>query len=280
MIKLATILNEIKEDIDPSEANGNLNAVQTLVAGKRKVAMIVLKGQSEAADVIKLINDNKLKKIGIDQRPGDEAYVVYVPGAEADAKELHNILNRYGGYASIKASYEDTRRMGELLGYKKETINAFLKKNYDGDGQPLTENITEVNWKQALAGAGITLMSLGTPKTGQAQNFQGLKDKIKQGVTAVQNKLKPQQKIDTIYVKKDAPLELQKYKDDQSVGYGIAKSRSQSSARQIAYFNASADLMKKLGKTQMTAGMEIVDEKMYQLPDGTYEAETIVKINQ
>ena len=106
MIKLATILNEIKENIDPSEANGNLNAVQTLVDGKRKVAMIVLKGQSNAADTIKLINDNGLKKIGLDQRPGDEAYVVYVPGAEADAKELHNILNRYGGYASIKASYD------------------------------------------------------------------------------------------------------------------------------------------------------------------------------
>jgi hypothetical protein len=92
--------------------------------------------------------------------------------------------------------------------------------------------------------------------------------------------LKPQQKIDTIKVQKDAPLVLAKFKNDQSVGYGIAKSRSESSVRQMAYFNASADLMKKLGKTQMTAGMEIVDEKMYQLPDGTYEAETVVKINQ
>ena len=280
MIKLATILNEIKENIDPSEANGNLNAVQTLVDGKRKVAMIVLKGQSNAADTIKLINDNGLKKIGLDQRPGDEAYVVYVPGAEADAKELHNILNRYGGYASIKASYEDTRRMGELLGYKKETINAFLKKNYDGDGQPLTENITEVNWKQALAGAGITLMSLGTPKTAQAQNFQGLKDKIKQGVTAVQNKLNPPPRIDTVKVQKDAPLKLAKYKDDQSVGYGLGSSSDESMARQIANLNATKDLMQKLGKTRMTAGIIPVDEKLYQKPDGTYEAEAVVKINQ
>ena len=279
MIKLATILNEIKENIDPSEANGNLNAVQTLVDGKRKVAMIVLKGQSNAADTIKLINDNGLKKIGLDQRPGDEAYVVYVPGAEADAKELHNILNRYGGYASIKASYEDTRRIGELLGYKKETINAFLKKNYDGDGQPLTENITEVNWKQALAGAGITLMSLGTPKTGQAQNFQGLKDKIKQGVTAVQNKLNPPLRIDTVKVQKDAPLKLAKYKDDQSVGYGYAKSPNQNTAMKLAYNKAVSDLMKKLGKTEMTAGIIVVDNVMYKV-DNTYECELTVKVNQ
>lgn len=279
MIKLATILNEIKENIDPSEADGNLNAVQTLVDGKRKVAMIVLKGQSNAADTIKLINDNGLKKIGLDQRPGDEAYVVYVPGAEADAKELHNILNRYGGYASIKASYEDTRRIGELLGYKKETINAFLKKNYDGDGQPLIENITEVNWKQALAGAGITLMSLGTPKTGQAQNFQGLKDKIKQGVTAVQNKLNPPLRIDTVKVQKDAPLKLAKYKDDQSVGYGYAKSPNQNTAMKLAYNKAVSDLMKKLGKTEMTAGIIVVDNVMYKV-DSTYECELTVKVNQ
>jgi hypothetical protein len=96
----------------------------------------------------------------------------------------------------------------------------------------------------------------------------------------VQNKLKPQQKVDTVKVQKDAPLLLAKFKNDQSVGYGVARSRSESSVRQMAYINASADLMKKLGKTQMTVGMEIVDEKMYRLPDGTYEAETVVKINQ
>lgn len=132
-----------KEDIDPSEAYSNLNSIKTLVDGKRKVAMIALKDQSDAADTIKLINDNGFGKIGIDQRPGDEVYVVYVPGAEADAKELVDILNRYGGYASYKASYEDTKRIGELLGYKKETIDAYLEKNYDENHQ-LKESLR--NW--------------------------------------------------------------------------------------------------------------------------------------
>ena len=278
MIKLTTILNEIKEDIDPSEAYSNVGSVQTLIDGKRKVAMIALSGQSNAAETIKLINDNGLKKIGIDQRPGDEVYVVYVPGAEADAKEFTNIINRYGGYASSKASYEDTKRMGELLGYKKSTVDAFLAKNYNDD-KSLKENITEVNWKQALAGAGITLMSLGTPKTGQAQNFQGLKDKIKQGVTAVQNKLNPPPRIDTVKVQKDAPLKLAKYKDDQSVGYGYAKSPNQNTAMKLAYNKAVSDLMKKLGKTEMTAGIIVVDNVMYKV-DNTYECELTVKVNQ
>jgi hypothetical protein len=138
--------------------------------------------------------------------------------------------------------------------------------------------IQEIDMKQVIAAAAILLGTAGAPNTAQAQNTIG--NLFKKGITAVQNKLKPQQKIDTVKVQKDAPLLLAKFKNDQSVGYGVARSRSQSSVRQIAYFNASADLMKKLGKTQMTVGMEIVDEKMYQLPDGTYEAETVVKINQ
>jgi hypothetical protein len=138
--------------------------------------------------------------------------------------------------------------------------------------------IQEIDMKQVIAAAAILLGTAGAPNTAQAQNPIG--NLFKKGITAVQNKLKPQQKIDTVKVQKDAPLLLAKFKNDQSVGYGVARSRSQSSVRQMAYFNASADLMKKLGKTQMTVGMEIVDEKMYQLPDGTYEAETIVKINQ
>jgi len=132
--------------------------------------------------------------------------------------------------------------------------------------------------KQAIAAAAVLLGTAGTPNMAQAQNSIG--NLFKKGVTSIQNKLHPQQKMDTIKVQKDAPLLLAKFKNDQSVGYGTAKSRDENGARQMAYFNASADLMKKLGKTQMTAGMEIVDEKMYQLPDGTYEAETVVKINR
>jgi hypothetical protein len=122
-------------------------------------------------------------------------------------------------------------------------------------------------------------MSLGTPKTGQAQNFQGLKDKIKQGVTAVQNKLNPPPRIDTVKVQKDAPLKLAKYKSDQSVGYGYAKSPNQNTAMKIAYNRAVADLMDKLGKTEMTAGIIVVDNVMYKV-DSIYECELTVKVNQ
>jgi hypothetical protein len=132
--------------------------------------------------------------------------------------------------------------------------------------------------KQVIAAAAILLGTAGAPNTAQAQNFKGLKDKVKQGVTAVQNKLNPQPKIDTVKIQKDAPLELAKFKDFKGAGYGFAVSPNQSTARTQALFKAKADLMQKMGVQRITAGFEEKDTKMYQLPDGTYQCEAVVVI--
>lgn len=142
------------------------------------------------------------------------------------------------------------------------------------------EQVEELNAKKALATGALALGLAGSPNIAKAQNFQGLKDKFKAGISAVKDKINPQQKVDTVKVRKDAPLELQKYKNDKGVGYGLGSSKDESMARKMANLKATSDLMKKLGKTQMTVGIEVVDEKLYQLPDGTYEAEAVVKINQ
>ena len=138
--------------------------------------------------------------------------------------------------------------------------------------------IQEIDMKQVIAAAAILLGTAGAPNTAQAQNFKGLKDKVKQGVTAVQNKLNPQPKIDTVKIQKDAPLELAKFKDFKGAGYGFAVSPNQSTARTQALFKAKADLMQKMGVQRITAGFEEKDTKMYQLPDGTYQCEAVVVI--
>jgi hypothetical protein len=138
------------------------------------------------------------------------------------------------------------------------------------------ENLDELNLKKAAAIGAMGLATLGSPKTASGQSFKGLKDKFKAGVTAVQNKIKPQQKTDTVYVKKDAPLALAKFKDSKGVGYGYAESRDEQMAMDMARMNATADLMKKMGKTQMTVGVEEKDMKLYQNADGTYAAEMLV----
>jgi len=138
------------------------------------------------------------------------------------------------------------------------------------------ESLDELNMKKAAAIGAMGLATLGSPKSASGQNFQGLRDKVKAGITAVQNKIKPQQKVDTIKVQKDAPLALAKFKDYKGAGYGYAKSPNKNTAMKVAYSRAVADLMDKLGKTEMTAGVEEKDSKLYQNPDGTYEAECIV----
>ena len=46
----------------------------------------------------------------------------------------------------------------------------------------------------------------------------------------------------------------------------------------MARFRATADLLKKIGKQEITAGIEEKETKMYQLPDGTYQCEVLVVI--
>jgi hypothetical protein len=140
----------------------------------------------------------------------------------------------------------------------------------------LTKQLDEISAKKAIATGALALGLMGTPSLAQAQNT--FKDKVKAGITAVQNKFKPQQKVDTIKIQKDAPLELAKFKDFKGAGYGFAASPNQSTARTQALLKAKADLMQKMGVQRITAGFEEKDTKMYQLPDGTYQCEAVVVI--
>jgi hypothetical protein len=140
----------------------------------------------------------------------------------------------------------------------------------------VAKHIDEISAKKAVATGALALGLLGTPSLTQAQNT--IKDKFKAGITAIQNKIKPQQKADTIKIQKDAPLVLAKFKDYKGAGYGYAESKDQQLAMDMARMNATSDLMKKLGKTQMTAGIEEKSSKLYQNADGTYAAEVLVVI--
>jgi hypothetical protein len=136
--------------------------------------------------------------------------------------------------------------------------------------------IQEIDMKQVIAAAAILLGTAGAPNTAQAQNPIG--NLLKKGVTAVQNKLNPQPKIDTVKVQKDVPLALAKFKDYKGAGYGYAKSPDQATAYKLAKTNATRDLLQKMGQQRITAGIEEKDVKYYKNPDGTYECEVLVVI--
>ena len=72
-------------------------------------------------------------------------------------------------------------------------------------------------------------------------------------------------------------LQLTKYRDDRAVGYGVGKSQSESLARQMAEFNARADLSKKLGKGTISASE--FDSKTYLIDGKIYQTEVVMKEN-
>lgn len=130
----------INEDIDPLEAITIVGSVQTIVDGKRDVGYIVLKHSSkdEIEQIKTLVSDNNLKiqPVKGEQKP----IIIYKTGNESAAKELKAIAEKYNGYLSYKATEEESRRIGEILGYSKESIDKYIEKI---KASGLTEEIDE-----------------------------------------------------------------------------------------------------------------------------------------
>jgi len=125
MIKLIDL---IREKISASEAYDDLSSVQTVVDGKRNVSFMSFYGQEDEDEMKKLIQDNGLKTLTVN-RPGESnVCVIYRPGSEPQAKALRDLAEKYGGYLAWYATEEDTRKIGQLLGYKKSDVENFIKK--------------------------------------------------------------------------------------------------------------------------------------------------------
>jgi hypothetical protein len=153
------------------------------------------------------------------------------------------------------------------------------------------EELDEFNAKKALATGALALGLAGTPNTAKAQNFQGLKDKFKAGVTAVQSKLQKKEdepKTVTVPGKRTQdrdPDKLKKewsdYNNDSttSKAFGEAIGQTESAARMAARANARAQIFKKMKTDTASFGSSIVDEAMWQLPNGNYQAMVLMDKN-
>jgi hypothetical protein len=162
--------DDLNEKIDPSEAYNDTDAINTILQGKRKIAFIVEKANN--ADnwkrIQKTIADNNLKTVYVKGNP-NHAYIVYTPDNVKDAMELKAIAEKYDGYLSANASKEDTRRIGELLGYTEDKIDAFVAKNYPNE--PVDESLRDwfekEDWVRIDTAGNIT-GPCGTMKKGKA----------------------------------------------------------------------------------------------------------------
>jgi hypothetical protein len=117
------IKQKLREVIKASDAHSIQGSVQTILDGKRDVGIF---SQADASDL------KQLKELGLDfiKVPSNpqSVYVMYNPRAKAEAMELVNIAEKYEGYFAWYADEEDTRRIGQLLGYDPADIEEFVQK--------------------------------------------------------------------------------------------------------------------------------------------------------
>jgi antitoxin component YwqK of YwqJK toxin-antitoxin module len=121
----------IMETIKASEACDNLNSIKTLEDGKRGIAWVQINDidDREKKYILKSINKNDFGFITVKENPY-KPIIIYRNGYGQNAEELARIASKYDGYLSGKATYEDSKRIGELLEYDPEDIQTYLNKLY------------------------------------------------------------------------------------------------------------------------------------------------------
>lgn len=131
MRRLTTFNKFLTEGIRAEEASRDLSAVQTVIDRKRDLGFITIIGSTlDEKDFWSMIKSSGLKTLKVEGNK-NRAYIYFRPGAEKEAKELKYIAEKYGGYLAWNATEEDSRRIGELLGYVKKDIDAYINKNYN-----------------------------------------------------------------------------------------------------------------------------------------------------
>jgi hypothetical protein len=159
----------LNEEIDPSEAYNDTDAIDTLVKRKRDLAFIVQGANTDDnwKNIQKTIKDNDIKIIYVKGNPYN-AYIAYLSGSENKATKLKDLAEKYDGYLSAQATKEDTIQMGRLLGYKEDKIKEYVNKNFPND--PIDESLNDwfkKKWVRIDTQGNIT-GPCGTMKQGKA----------------------------------------------------------------------------------------------------------------
>ena len=133
----------LREEISAKEAYSTYGSIKTIIDGKRDVAFIELNNIVNRL----LISLKSLKKIKVPSST-ESNYIVYREGSEKEAQELYDIAMKYDGSLSYIASEEDSRRIGQILGYRQDDIEDYIKHNKKIRG--ITENIQRIQSTMGL----------------------------------------------------------------------------------------------------------------------------------
>lgn len=161
---------QFRNVIRASEAYDDLQSVMTVADGKRALCFIAIKSVPEKIkkQIYKIIEHFQLKVMYVEGNQWD-AYIIYRQGAESEAYELKTIAEKYGGYLSVNATEEDSRRIGQLLSYHPDDIEDYIihnrkirsKINEGFVNLPIEDDISLELWEDKNK---LELMSIVIPK--------------------------------------------------------------------------------------------------------------------
>lgn len=125
----------VVERIKASEAYYTMEGVQTVIDGKRELAFISTMDnpiyRPNNIDELEAMQhglDNGLTAIEVKGKPDGRAWVLYKKNKRA-AQKLADYAESKGGYLS-DSTPEEAKYVGDLLGYDKGDIQAFIKRVY------------------------------------------------------------------------------------------------------------------------------------------------------
>jgi len=118
-------LNLIRETIDPSEAYSNIESVQTIIDGKRNVAMVAGLSHTTMGIIADMVNEHDLDSVRVPSNKHG-AFIIFKKGSDEQAHKLLSIAEKYGGYLSHEATDDDVREIGRLLEYNPESVEDFI----------------------------------------------------------------------------------------------------------------------------------------------------------
>lgn len=161
----------IKEEIRPEEAHRDPSSVQTVIDGKRDLGFIALTNSIMPEEAFwDAVEKNNLKTLLVPSNPY-RAYIFYRPGAEDKAEELKDIAEKYGGFLKHNATEEDTRRIGQLLGYRKEDVEDYIERTRKRNIKEEKESLHKWFSRQGGSGKSKGWVDCNTcrkdPKTGK-----------------------------------------------------------------------------------------------------------------
>ena len=117
------------EEINASDATNDKSSIQTVIDGKRNLGFITPK-VSSSVPYDKFLDIVEKYDLGVLEVPSNDygAFIFYNKKAKKEAEELRDIAEKYGGYLAWNASEEDSRRIGQLLGYKQQDIDDYINQ--------------------------------------------------------------------------------------------------------------------------------------------------------